>query len=208
MDILERVEQSLRKELVDLITFLHGRGWAEGTGGNFSRVLSYDPLRILVTPSGVDKGQVQPEQLLIVDREGQVVQGAAKPSAETLLHIPIVEQTGAKVILHTHSVWNTLTSLSPQPEITITGLEMLKGLSGVTTHQHVETIPILENSQDIPALAVQLREVLKASPSTHAVLLRGHGVYTWGCDIFEAKRHIEILEFLFEVTWRSKKLDH
>lgn len=196
------MEHVLRAELAELIGFLHGRGWAEGTGGNFSRVLSHDPLRLLLTPSGVDKGQVQPEQLLIVDGAGQVVQGDKKPSAETLLHIPIVEETGATVILHTHSVWNTLASLSDGDEYVISGLEMLKGLKGVTSHEHQERVPILENSQDIPSLAVTLREVLRASPSTHAVLLRGHGVYTWGCDIFEAKRHIEILEFLFEVSWR------
>lgn len=196
------MEQRLREELADLIGFIHRRGWAEGTGGNFSRVLLHDPLRLLLTPSGVDKGQVQPEQLLTVDRDGHVVQGDKKPSAETLLHIPIVEETGATVILHTHSVWNTLASLSVGDTYTVTGLEMLKGLKGVTSHEHVEEIPILENSQDIPTLAIRLRQVLKDRPSTHAVLLRGHGVYTWGCDIFEAKRHIEILEFLFEVSWR------
>jgi len=198
------MEQALREELVELITFIHFRRWAEGTGGNFSRVIDTDPLRLLVTPSGVDKGQVEPEQLLIVDREGKVAQGDKGPSAETLLHIQIVEETGARVVLHTHSVWNTLASMTPGHELLITGLEMLKGLQGVTTHEHVEAIAILENWQDIPQLAVTLRAVLKNQPTAHAVLLRGHGLYTWGCDIFEARRHLEILEFLFEVTWRSE----
>ena len=206
--ILLFMENNLRSELAELIGFVHSRGWAEGTGGNFSRVLSIDPLRILVTPSGIDKGQVTPEQLLVVNEKGEVVQGSAKPSAETLLHVPIVEETGAKVVLHTHSVWNTLASLSPGNEYLVSGLEMLKGLQGVSTHEHIESVPILENSQDVPSLSLQLRDTLKAFPKAHAVLLRGHGVYTWGCDIFEAKRHIEILEFLFEVSWRRNNLDN
>ncbi|MBS1724206.1 MAG: methylthioribulose 1-phosphate dehydratase [Armatimonadetes bacterium] len=201
------MEQALRSELTELIGLIYERGWAPGTGGNFSRVLSVDPLRLLITPSGVDKGSVKPEDLLVVDEMAQVVQGAQKPSAETWLHIPIVEECGAKVIVHTHSIWNTLASLTPGSLFTINGLEMLKGLTGVATHEHTESVPILENSQDVPALAETLRKVLRSMPDAHAVLLRGHGLYTWGCDIFEAKRHLEILEFLFEVTIRSRTLE-
>ncbi len=170
-------------------------------------MLSRDPFRLLITPTGIDKGKLHVHQLLIVDQNAEVVQGNLRPSAETWLHIPIVEETGADVVLHTHSSWNTLASLTPAPAFQISGFEMLKGLSGVTTHEHRETIPILENSQDIPALSRVLRQTLRDQPEVHAVLLRGHGLYTWGCDIFEAQRHLEVLEFLFELTWRGRNLE-
>lgn len=195
-----------RQELADLIGYIHSRGWSEGTGGNYSAVLQDDPLRLLITPSGVDKGSVRPEALLVVDEDARVVEGEGRPSAETLLHFPIVRRRGARVVLHSHSVWQTLASLSPGTAFEISGLEMQKGLRDVASHEHTESVPILENSQDIPALAVELDECLVSQPLCHAVLLRGHGLYTWGCDIFEAKRHLEILEFLFEVTLRAREL--
>jgi methylthioribulose-1-phosphate dehydratase len=81
---------------------------------------------------------------------------------------------------------------------------MLKGLQGVATHEHREWIPILENDQDMPRLACAVAEVLERNPDAHAVLLRRHGLYTWGETLVEAERHVEILEFLFEAVCRSR----
>ena len=81
---------------------------------------------------------------------------------------------------------------------------MLKGLERVRTHQHREWLPILENSQDMAALALSAEETLLRRADTHGFLLRGHGLYTWGEDLAQAKRHVEILEFLLEVTGRTQ----
>jgi len=63
---------------------------------------------------------------------------------------------------------------------------MLKGLDGVETHEHREWIPILANDQDMTRLAGRLREALESHPAAHAVLLAGHGMYTWGKSVDEA----------------------
>lgn len=186
--------------LATLVRWVHSKEWAPGTGGNFAVVMEREPLRLLITPSGWDKGEITPESLLLIDREAAVIEGDGKPSAESLLHVTLAEETGAEVILHGHSVWNNLASLRHEHEVRLSGFEMLKGLSGVTSHEHEEIIPILDNSQDIGALAHELRSAL--TPGTHAVLLRAHGVYTWGSSPAEAKRHMEVLEFLFELTGR------
>jgi methylthioribulose-1-phosphate dehydratase len=81
---------------------------------------------------------------------------------------------------------------------------MLKGLEGVRTHRHREWLPIIENSQDMGALARTTQETLAHLPETHGLLLRGHGLYTWGNDLAKAKRHVEILEFLLEVVGRRQ----
>jgi methylthioribulose-1-phosphate dehydratase len=83
------------------------------------------------------------------------------------------------------------------------GYEMLKGLEGVSTHEHREWLPVIENSQDMIMLSGSVEETLKKHPDAHGFLLRRHGLYTWGKDLSEAKRHIEILEFLLEVTGRT-----
>jgi methylthioribulose-1-phosphate dehydratase len=89
---------------------IHQRGWCDGTGGNFSCVLKREPLLLLMAPSGVDKGRVQPQELIVVDCDSQVSRGSGRASAETLLHLAIVNETGAGAVLHTHSQAGTLLS--------------------------------------------------------------------------------------------------
>lgn len=172
-------------------------------------LLHKEPLRLLITPSGVDKGRVSVDELIELDESGTVVAGDGRPSAEALLHVPILQERHASVVVHTHSIWNTLASVFPgteNGELEINGYEMLKGLKGNPTHELTEVIPILENSQDIKSLSEELRQVLRKYPQCHAALLRGHGLYTWGEDIFETRRHLEVLEFLFEVIYRRRVL--
>ncbi|MEP7343253.1 MAG: methylthioribulose 1-phosphate dehydratase [Acidobacteriota bacterium] len=182
------------------------RGWVLGTSGNFSAVVNQVPLRLLVTASGMHKGQLTPEQFVQIDEQAQVIAGAGRPSDEARLHLTLVRERGAQAVLHTHSVWSTILSNASVAKggIKITGYEMLKGLASVRTHEHEEWLPILENAQDMTALAAKLEDVLHTHPNMHGFLLRGHGLYTWGQTISEAQRHIEILEFLLEVTGRTQ----
>jgi methylthioribulose-1-phosphate dehydratase len=107
--------------------------------------------------------------------------------------------------LHTHSVWSTILSdfYANAGGFKLTGFEMLKGLAGVRTHEHTEWLPIIENSQNMQELARAVEQTLQQHPLAHAFLLRQHGLYTWGRDLNEAKRHVEILEFLLEVLGRT-----
>jgi methylthioribulose-1-phosphate dehydratase len=103
--------------------------------------------------------------------------------------------------MHTHSVWSTILSelFAADRQVTLEGFEMLKGLSGVRTHEHRESLPIIRNSQDMSELSRSLAEALAEYPQCHGVLIRNHGLYTWGRDIMEARHHVEILEFLLAV---------
>lgn len=184
----------------------YARGWVLGTSGNFSAVASADPMRLAITSTGLDKGALDPAQFLEIDERAQVVRGRGQPSAEAHLHVAIVRSRGAGAVLHTHSVWSSMVSEAYGPDggLALEGFEMLKGLSGVRSHEHREWLPVLENSQDMPALAEELEETLRKHPAIHGVLLRRHGLYTWGQDLAEAQRHVEIFEFLMEVTGRTR----
>jgi methylthioribulose-1-phosphate dehydratase len=183
----------------------HGRGWVLGTSGNFSAVVTREPLRLAITSSGVDKGELTADHILQIDAEGNVLEGGGRSSAETLLHLTVIRLREAVAVLHTHSVWSNILSdaYSADGGLSIEGYEMLKGLEGVSTHEHREWLPIIENSQDMTGLAGSVEEALTQHPGTHGFLLRRHGLYTWGKDIAEAKRHVEILEFLLEVRGRT-----
>jgi methylthioribulose-1-phosphate dehydratase len=184
----------------------HGRGWALGTSGNYSAVLDAKPLRLLITSSGLDKSALTERNFLEIDSLGKVLAGTGKPSAETLLHLAVARKPKVGCVLHTHSVWSTLLSqrFGSQGGLYITGYEMLKGLEGVRTHEHREWIPILPNAQEIPALAAKVEEVLDREKDAHGFLLGGHGLYTWGVDVAQARRHVEIFEFLLEVVGRRE----
>ena len=131
--------------------------------------------------------------------------GAGRPSAEALIHIEIVRSRDAGAVLHTHSVWSTILSDLHADEggLFIEGYEMLKGLDGVHTHDHREWVPIVDNDQNMPRLARVVSDALDRHPRTHAVLIRRHGLYTWGASLAEAVRHVEILEFLLQAMGQT-----
>jgi len=196
---------ALAQQLVEIARQCYARGWALGTSGNFSAVLSRDPLRLAITTSGVDKGTLNAEQIVEIDATGTVLRGAGQPSAEASLHLAIARARDAGAVLHTHSIWSTILSeAAGDGGLAIEGYEMLKGLDGVHTHEHREWLPVLENTQDWAAAIPRIEAVLQAHPQAHGFLIRRHGLYTWGRDLAEAKRQVEILEFLFEVMGRKR----
>ena len=221
--------ESVEEIVTDLAVIAKGfyaRGWLLGTSGNLSAVVRRDPLELAITASGVDKGQLIPKQVLMIDENARVLSEHAaaespgfirssdktqivyKPSDETFLHLRIVKERGAGAVLHTHSVWNTILSEIHAGDrgVQIEGYEMLKGFDGVRTHQHSEWLPIIENSQDMPALSETVSSVLESNPHAHGFLIKRHGLYSWGKDLAQAKRHIEIFEFLLETMGQTATL--
>ena len=198
---------ALAKALCGAMGEIHRRGWCDGTGGNFSCVLEADPIRLLMAPSGVHKGSVAPIDLIQVNREGHVVLGNGKASAETALHLEIVKTCGAGAVLHTHSQAGTLLSqwACRQGRLELSGLEMLKGLDGIKTHNCSVDVPVLANNQNLSELSAQARPLFRDAP--HGLLIAGHGLYAWGRNLGSAMRHLEILEFLLEQRWRQLLLE-
>lgn len=195
----------LAAQLVDIGRQCHARGWALGTSGNFSAVVQRDPLRLAITTSGVDKGALTVDEIVEIDADGNVLGGSGRPSAEASLHLTIAGIRRAGAVLHTHSIWSTILSdATPEAGLAIDAYEMLKGLDGVHTHEHREWLPILDNTQDWRAAVPQVESILTDRPEAHGFLIRRHGLYTWGRDLAEAKRQVEILEFLLEVMGRKR----
>ncbi len=195
------------QQLRECGSMFHRRGWSLGTSSNYSVVVQRSPLELVVTASGKDKSRLQAGDFVRVNAQGHpTAPGQPKSSAETMLHVVLARRPDVGAILHTHSVWSTLLSEKYFPDrgFEITGYEMLKGLSGIGTHEHREWVPIFDNTQDIPSLAAEVEAYLQQDfDRCHGYLIRRHGLYTWGRDLDEAVRHIEIFEFLFECLGRS-----
>ena len=199
------------RHLADAALFLAQRGWTPATSSNFSARVEGSP-HLAISRSGVDKHAFTATDVMAVDAAGHcVAPEGARPSAETALHVALYAHDAAiGSVLHVHSLPATVLSLRHEKAgaIHAEGLEILKGLHGVSTHEARVTLPILPNSQDIPRLAAQLVERL-APGCAPGVLIAGHGLYAWGRDVAQARRHVETLEFVLacrlemERPWRD-----
>ena len=187
------------EEIVEAGIFLNRFGLCPATSGNLSRQL--DDQFVAVTASGKHKGELTIDDVLIVDLNGNPQGSTKKPSAETLIHTAIYtlyKDVGA--VLHTHSLNGTVLTrlVYPNKALVTEGYEIHKVFPGVKTHESKIEIPIFENTQDIAAMAAEVITYLQEHPNVCGFLIRGHGFYTWGRDMKEAKIRVEAFEYLFE----------
>jgi methylthioribulose-1-phosphate dehydratase len=169
-----------------------GMGWMRGTSGNLSVVLSRDPLRLVVTASGLDKGELTPSDVVEVDAAGSPV-GEGVPSAEAGLHARIAAVSGAGAVVHVHALAPVLAAERWPGGVALRDLEMLKGF-GRAAHDDLVTIPVIANSQDMRVLGDAFELGYRAD--TPALIVARHGVYVWGADLRQARHRLECLEWL------------
>ncbi|OHX34208.1 methylthioribulose-1-phosphate dehydratase [Methylomonas sp. LWB] len=197
-----KTDEFFRKaeQLIAAGRFIDSKGWVPATSGNFSARLSDG--NIAITVSGRHKGRLEPDDIMLIDSRGQSLDGK-KPSAETLLHTSIYQRfPQVQAVLHPHSVNATLTARLFQHEIVLEDYELLKALPGIATHETRIVVPIFANDQDIPRLAARVEAYMDAHGDVHGYIIAGHGFYTWGASVDDALRHLEALEFLFDIEIR------
>ncbi len=195
--------------MVETIRLLSARGWTPATSSNFSTLLpGYEDV-FAVTHSGVDKATFAREHVMLVDRAGRTIwPDGARSSAETPIHAAIYDVFQAGAVVHTHSVNATAMSVlyAKAGQVRFAGLELLKGFRGITTHETTVEVPIFPNDQDMARFSAMIRQEL-TGVDLYGFLIAGHGLYTWGRDLREARRHAEVFEFLFELTFRMEGYD-
>jgi methylthioribulose-1-phosphate dehydratase len=195
---------SLRDELCAVCRLFGARQWCLATSGNFSARVDADSF--LITQSGKDKSLLAPDDLMICNMDGRPQVAHLRPSAETALHQCLYrhdDNIGA--VLHTHSVASTALSRRAGRSLSISGYEMQKAFTGISSHETEISLPVFDNTQDMAALAITVDAWLKRNPVTvPAFLIRGHGLYAWGRDLQEAKRHAEGAEFLLACLWQEQ----
>ena len=186
---------------------LAARGWTPATSSNFS--MRIDEGTIAITTSGNDKGALTPADVMAVGLDARPLDPALRPSAETALHLQIyrrLPETGA--VLHTHSHNQTVASrlFAAGGVVTLQGWELQKAISGYTTHDSRLDVPVFPNSQDMRDIEARVDAWLDAGNQLYAYLIDGHGLYTWGPGMPEARRHLEALEFLLACELDLKRL--
>ena len=94
-------EQKARRDVVEVIRRVYARGWIAATDGNVSVLLSPD--RVLATPTGITKGSITEDDLIVVDRQGTRVSGTRAPSSELRMHLAAYdERPDVRAVVHAH----------------------------------------------------------------------------------------------------------
>lgn len=195
------------REIAQIGTQLAAFGWTPATSSNFSMRL--DANHAAITVSGRDKGALEPEDVMVIDMEGRAIGTTARPSAETALHTQIYHRfPDAHAVLHTHSRNQTVASrlFAEAGAIELAGYELLKAFSGHTSHDTALHVPVFPNTQDMPELVARVDAWLDSGKPLHAYLIDGHGIYTWGRDMAETRRHLEALEFMLACELDLRRL--
>lgn len=186
---------------------LGAQGLTPATSSNFSMRL--DASHVAVTISGRDKGVLTADDVMVVDGTGSAVGTTARPSAETLLHTQIYRLfADANAVLHTHSRAQTVASrlYAQAGVLRLEGYELIKAISGHTTHATHIDVPVFPNTQRMPELVERVDAWIRAEQPLYGYLIDGHGIYAWGRDMAEAVRHVEAFEFLIGCELDLRKL--
>ncbi len=200
------VYHKTRELICELCRNFFVQGWVTGTGGSIS---IRHGNRIYMTPSGVQKERILPDELYVLDIDGNFLSVpqqkkfgvVPKLSDCSPLFLHAYQQRNAGAVLHSHSFsCNIITRLyDGEKEFRISHQEMIKGISGYGYLDELR-VPIIDNTPHEADLAQSLGECIRQNPKTCAVLVRHHGIYVWGNSWEQAKRHGECLHYLFELA--------
>ena len=217
---MDNTEKSNEKEtrllICEFLRLFYNNGWVTGTGGGISA--SFTEGRVLIAPTGVHKERVLPADLFVVHSQtGAILRSPRKKSLRLSECAPIfceiIRRRGAGSVLHSHGLSTVLASDSSytKDSLSIEGLEMLKGIANENNKsRHV--VPIVGNTMYERELCAAIEGALtdEAFSRSYCILVRDHGAYIWGKDIWETKRHAEVYHFLFEaiVARKQMRLNH
>ncbi|KAG7537828.1 Class II aldolase/adducin N-terminal domain superfamily [Arabidopsis suecica] len=213
------------KETSSLVTELcrhfYTQGWVSGTGGSITMKVHDASIPkpeqlIVMSPSGVQKERMQPEDMYILSANGSIISTPSpkpypnKPPKCTdcaPLFMKAYEMRNAGAVIHSHGMESCLvTMLNPQAkEFRITHMEMIKGIQGHGYYDEL-VVPIIENTAYENELTDSLTKAIEAYPKATAVLVRNHGVYIWGDSWIHAKTQAECYHYLFDAAIKLHQL--
>ena len=173
----------LRKAVVEAFRFMEDRGLNWGHSGNISVRLPEEGL-YLISPSGVKKSKMKPEDLVIIDEKGNVVEGSGKPSSEYRMHLAVYKaRRDVNAVIHAHPLYSSVLAARGQPILPIIE-EVTVYLGG----------PIEVAAYAPPGSNELAENAVKALGDKCGVILAKHGVLTCGSDLEEAMDALVYLE--------------
>lgn len=182
-------ENDARQAIVSAGKRISDRGYVASNDGNISVKIAED--RIVVTPTGVSKGSMTPDMLVVMDLEGNVLeQGGRMPSSEVKMHLRVYrEDANVQAVVHAHPIYATSFSIAGVPLDQPILTEAMLQIGAVPVAHYAR--PGTDGVPDSIAPFVK---------NGAAVLLSNHGALTWGTSLEEACSRMEVLETYAHVS--------
>ncbi len=194
VDMSQRAEDALRADIVEVGRRLHARGFVASNDGNIS--IRLGPEALLTTPTGVSKGFMTPDMMVVTDLAGRKVRGDRDPSSELLMHLEVYQhRPDAKAVVHAHPPVATGFAVAGIP------LDRAVLAEVVTT---LGSIPIAEyGTPSTRELADAVRRYIKAHDG---LLLANHGALTVAGEVFAAYYKMETIEHFARISLVARML--
>lgn len=174
---------------------LYDRGYVASNDGNLSVRAAED--RLVITPSGVSKGRMTPEMLLVTDLEGRVLEGDRHPTSEGKLHLAVYRgRPDVRAVVHAHPPVATAFAVCRRSMSTPYLAELVVGLGEVPVTPEFAMLSTDEVPESVrPYLA-----------GHNAVLLANHGLVTWGEDLWQSFDRLETVEHVGRILLNAEAL--
>ena len=171
-----------RETLCQVCLLLYQRGYVVSNDGNVSVRIGED--QVLITPSGVSKGRLTPDMLVVCDLEGRVLAGCLHPSSESAMHLLVYrERPDVGAVVHAHPPAATAFSICRRPLAQHYLTETISGLGEVPVAPFA-----LPSTSQVPD---SLRPIVAGH---NGALLANHGAIAWGRDLWHAFDRMEQVE--------------
>ena len=187
-------EWKLREQMCEIGRRIYAKGFAAANDGNISYRLAED--RVLCSPTRVSKGYLKPDDLCIVDLDGNQVSGKKKRSSEILLHLTIMKaRADVRSVVHCHPPHATAFAVArePIPKCILPEIEVFLGEIAISPYE----TPGSQSFADT---------VLPFVKDTDTILLANHGTVTYGTDLEDAYFKTEIIDAYCRILILAKQI--
>lgn len=172
----------VKEQICEVCHLLYDRGYVVSNDGNVS--VRVAPNRVLITPSNVGKGRMEPDMLVLCDLEGNPLEGDRYPSSESKMHLMVYrERADVDAVVHAHPPVSTAFAITHKPLKERYLMEMVLGLGSVPVAEFA-----MPSTDEVP------KSVRPYVHDHNAVLLANHGALAWGSNLLQAFDRIEVVE--------------
>lgn len=185
---MSKTESQLRQDIVDVGRLMHQKGWVAANDGNVSVRLDDD--HILCTPTGISKGMMRADDLIIVDRRGRKLEGPRECTTEIAMHTAIYDlRPDVRAVVHAHPVVATGFAVAGRPLNLALLPEVVIALGSV---------PLADYG--LPGTPMLTEPMLPLIPKYDAILMMNHGAVCYGEELWKAYFKMETMEHFARIT--------
>ena len=185
---MSKTERELREDIVEIGRLVYQKGWVAANDGNITIRMGRD--RILATPTGVSKGMMKPDDLIIVDMKGNKIEGRKERTSEILMHITIYEmRPDIFSVVHAHPPVATGFAAAGRPLNLALLPEVIIGLG---------CVPLADYG--LPGTPALTEPMLPYIPKYEAIMMGNHGAVCYGEDVYKAFFRMETVEHFARIS--------